>query len=190
MSRRKKSKNSAPVSKRTVQLVTDKDKPFGYVEAYKSIRTNLKFITAASEINSFVLTSALSMESKSNTSINLAATLAEEDKKVILVDCDLRKPAIHRMLKINNHGVGLTNFLSGEMGINKVLVHYEPLNIDILPVGAIPPNPTELLSQQTMRNLLEVLKLKAQLGIYGMQAIYQFQSKRTPPLLYISRMNI
>ncbi len=158
MSRRKKSKNSAPVSKRTVQLVTDKDKPFGYVEAYKSIRTNLKFITAASEINSFVLTSALSMESKSNTSINLAATLAEEDKKVILVDCDLRKPAIHRMLKINNHGVGLTNFLSGEMGINKVLVHYEPLNIDILPVGAIPPNPTELLSQQKMRNLLEVLK--------------------------------
>ena len=94
---------------RTLEMVTAENMPFGYVEAYKSLRTNLKFITATNEAKSFVVTSALGMESKSNISINLAITLAEEKNKVIVVDGDLRKPVVHQMLSLDSHGKGPPN---------------------------------------------------------------------------------
>lgn len=152
---RKRKRND---SKRILELVTSKDMPFGYVEAYKSLRTNLKFITAVGNARSFVITSALERESKSNISINLAITLAEENKRVIVVDGDLRKPAIHRLLKVDTHGCGLSGVLMGSVGLNEALIHIKEQKIDILPVGAVPPNPTELLSQDRMRQLLDILK--------------------------------
>lgn len=157
MKMKRKQKKKEP-SKRLLRLVTAPNMPFGYVEAYKSLRTNLKFITAAGGANSFVITSALSMESKSNVSINLAITLAEENQKVILVDGDLRKPSIHKLLKMRTGGRGLSGVLTGDVELADAIMHLDKYNIDVLPVGAVPPNPTELLSQKRMNILLKFLK--------------------------------
>ena len=143
---------------RKLTLVTQENVPFNFREAYKSLRTNIKFIANTEKAKSFIITSALQMESKSNIATNLAITLAEEGKKVVLLDCDFRKPTIHRFLKINMHGCGITDVLLGDCSIDKALHHNEKFNIDILPVGTIPPNPTELLSTPQMQNLLNVLK--------------------------------
>ena len=144
--------------RRSLEYVKGDRMPFGYVEAYKSLRTNLRFITATDEAKSFVITSALGRESKSNTAINLSVTLAEENKKVILVDADLRKPAIHRLMKLNPHGKGLSGVITGEFKVQEAIIHAENYQIDVLPVGAVPPNPTEILSHRRMADLLQVLR--------------------------------
>ena len=158
----KRKKNNASdrnqTFRRSLEIVTAEGMPFGYVEAYKSLRTNLKFITTADNAKSFVITSALGMESKSNVSINLAITLAEENKKVIVVDGDLRKPVVHRMMSLNPHGKGLSGILTGELRATDAIIHIAEHNIDILPVGAVPPNPTELLSLKRMGDLLQLLR--------------------------------
>lgn len=145
-------------TKRTLVLSTAKDMPFAYVEAYKSLRTNLKFLTASSGAKSFVITSALSMESKSNVSINLCASMAEENKKVILIDADLRKPGVTRLLHMHSSTKGLTDLLMGECTFGDVVVHDPELNIDVLPAGTIPPNPAEVLSMNSMAQMIATLK--------------------------------
>lgn len=156
-------------------LVTKENVPFNYREAYKSLRTNIKFIASTEKASSFVITSSAQMESKSNVSINLAITLAEEKKRVILLDCDLRKPTIHRYLKINTHGKGITNALMEECPVRDVIHHVEELDIDVLPVGAVPPNPTELLSSQRMKEILQELK-----------SSYDYVIIDTPPVSHVT----
>lgn len=153
-----KKKDNVQSSGRTLKLVSDSNMPFNYVESFKSLRTNLKFIASARNAKSFIVTSALAMETKTNVAINLAVTLAEENKKVVLIDCDLRKPSIHRYLKINSDGKGLSSVLSGESKLADSFVHDDELKIDILPAGTVPPNPTELFSQERMGLILELLK--------------------------------
>ena len=158
MSPKKKQRRDTAPSRRKLQLVSDPKMPFGYVEAYKSLRTNLKFINAASNAGSFVVTSALGMESKSNVAVNLAVTLAEENKRFIVVDGDLRKPAVQRMLRLKTEGRGFSAVLTGELAFAEAVVHVEHLGIDVLPAGTLPPNPTELLSQERARALLDFLR--------------------------------
>lgn len=153
-----KKKNSNKRTPRKLTLITEKNVPFNYREAYKSLRTNVKFISNTEHAQSFVITSALQMESKSNVSTNLAITLAEEGKKVILVDCDFRKPTIHRFLKIKSKDKGITDVLVGDCQISEAIVKDKGLKIDVLAVGTIPPNPTELLSTKKMQSLLDALK--------------------------------
>lgn len=142
---------------RRLQLIASKSMPFHYVEAYKDLRTNLNFISATEDARSFVMTSALPEESKSNVSINLAVALASGDKKVVVVDCDLRKPALHRYLKIGHSNKGLTNILSGEKALEECIFVSRDLNIHVITAGTVPPNPSELL-EKGMPALLQQLK--------------------------------
>ena len=151
-------KKDTPINNRKLQIVASPDAPFSYVEAYKSLRTNLKFITNTSGAKSFVITSAVPEESKSNTSINLAITLAQDGKDVILVDCDLRKPVLHKYMKSAKGRKGLTNVLAGEVELESTIAKFKDINISALVAGTIPPNPSELLSSEAMFNLLETLK--------------------------------
>lgn len=160
---------------RKLTLVTQKNVPFNYREAYKSLRTNVKFISTTENAKSFVITSALQMESKSNVSTNLAITLAEEGKKVVLVDCDFRKPTIHRFLELHLNGHGVTNVLMGECTLVDALHHAEKWNIDVIPVGTIPPNPTELLSTGEMQKMLTKL-----------EDIYDYVIIDTPPISVVT----
>lgn len=152
----KKDKKKQP---RRLQLIASKSMPFRYVEAYKDLRTNLNFISATEKANCFVVTSALPEESKSNVSINLAVSLASGDKKVLVVDCDLRKPALRRYLKIGGPNKGLTNILTGEKSLEECMFVSRDLNIHVITAGTIPPNPSEML-EKGMPALLEQMKEK------------------------------
>lgn len=144
---------------RRLQLIASKTMPFRYVEAYKDLRTNLNFISATENASCFVVTSALPEESKSNVSINLAVSLASGDKKVLVVDCDLRKPALRRYLKIGGVNKGLTNILTGEKTLEECTFVSRDLNIHVITSGTVPPNPSEML-EKGMPALIAQMKEK------------------------------
>ena len=106
-----KIENSDP-GQRSLQLISQKGMPFAYVEAYKSLRTNLNFLTSSTGARAIVVTSTMPEEAKSNVSVNLALTLAEDGKNVALVDCDLRKPVLHKYLKAGHNVKGVSNIVS------------------------------------------------------------------------------
>ena len=121
---------------RTLQLITDKGMPFGYVEAYKSLRTNLDFMAGSMDVHTLVITSTVPEESKSNVAVNLALTLAESGKKVVLVDCDLRKPVLHRYLKAGHNVKGVSNVLSNQCTLDEALQELKEMNMTFLPPQA------------------------------------------------------
>ena len=139
-------------------IASGNDVPFNYVESFKSLRTNLNFIAATEKLNTFILTSAIPGEGKSNTAINLAITLAEDSKSVVVVDCDLRKPSLNRYLKLGRNFKGVTDILTGNVTVEEALIQFEDLGIHVLTAGAVPPNPSEMLSAEPMQKLVEDLK--------------------------------
>ena len=139
-------------------IASGNDVPFNYVESFKSLRTNLNFIAATEKLNTFILTSAIPGEGKSNTAINLAITLAEDSKSVVVVDCDLRKPSLNRYLKLGRNFKGVTDSLTGNATVEDALIQFEDLGIHVLTAGAVPPNPSEMLSAEPMQKLVEDLK--------------------------------
>ena len=132
--------------------------PFSYSEAYKALRTNLDFVAKASGVKCIVVTSALPEESKSTVSINLALTLADSRKSVVLVECDLRKPTMRRYLKLERGLSGLSAVLAGTVTLDEAMQYVEESNIHVLTAGTIPPNPAELLDQERMSKLIGELK--------------------------------
>lgn len=131
---------------------------FAAAEAYKLLRTNLTFSFADEETNRIIgVTSSLKGEGKSLTSINLAYTIAETGKKVLLMECDLRIPTMAKRLKLNGKA-GLSNLLVGMNSANEV-IQKEILQetLDIMPAGDIPPNASELLESSRMKYTLEKL---------------------------------
>ena len=139
-------------------IASGNDVPFNYVESFKSLRTNLNFIAATEKLNTFILTSAIPGEGKSNTATNLAITLAEDSKSVVVVDCDLRKPSLNRYLKLGRNFKGVTDILTGNATVEEALIQFEDLGIHVLTAGAVPPNPSEMLSAEPMQKLVEDLK--------------------------------
>ncbi|WP_297423421.1 CpsD/CapB family tyrosine-protein kinase [Clostridium sp.] len=127
-------------------------------EAYRTLRTNVQYSSFDKEIKAIVVTSAEAAEGKSTVSGNLALSFAQNDKKVIIVDCDLRKPSMHKNFKISNLS-GLSEVLIGKENLENVIQSRNE-NLDILPSGKIPPNPSEMLSSIAMTKLIEKLKEK------------------------------
>ena len=137
--------------------VLSEDSPFTINEAYNSIRTKLLYTSKEQKCPIYGITSADSGEGKSLNSMNLAISYSFLGKKVLLIDGDLRKSGISRVLKTTSRQ-GLSQYLAG---INKEydLFNYNN-NLDVLFAGEIPPNPMELLSSDKCKNLLEDLKTK------------------------------
>ena len=141
---------------RTLQLITDKGMPFGYVEAYKALRTNLDFMAGSMDVHTLVITSTVPEESKSNVAV----------KKVALVDCDLRKPVLHRYLKAGHNVKGVSNVLSNQCTLDEALQELKEMNLTFLPAGTPPPNPSEMLSQPQMQAMVNTLREKFDVVIF------------------------
>lgn len=152
-----------PFNKRTqkksndnrVEALSEKSK-FAIVESYKAARTNIMFSLSADDDKIFAITSYSKGEGKSTVSANLAISFSKMEKKVLLIDCDLRRPNIHNIFKIENT-VGLSNII-GKMANFDDAVHRNVLqNLDVLPSGTVPPNPSELICSAKFSELIRQL---------------------------------
>jgi polysaccharide biosynthesis transport protein len=129
----------------------------GMLEAFRTLRTNLEFVTTCNSLKSIMITSSLPTEGKTLTSSILAAVLAQTGKRVVLVDCDLRNPNIHKTFKIINDK-GLSNHLVGKAALSEIINESSINNLYIITSGIKPPNPSELLGLQSMKTLMRGLK--------------------------------
>ena len=129
---------------------------FSTREALRQFRTNLRFVNVDHAPKSIVVTSARIGEGKSTISSNLAYLLAEGGERVILVDADLRRPSVAGIFDIDS-SVGLTQVLAGSADLADAVQPTEHPNLMVLPAGTIPPNPSELLGSQRMRDLIATL---------------------------------
>lgn len=138
-------------------IITHQNPKSPISEAYRTLRTNIQFSSIDEELRVIMVTSAGPGEGKSTTLTNLAVAYAQAEKKVLLIDADLRKPTMHHTLRISNRW-GLTNLLTNQLSIHEVLQETFIPNLTVISSGPIPPNPSEILASKKMVNLLDELK--------------------------------
>ena len=125
-------------------------------ESIRQLRTNLRFVNVDTPPRSFIVTSAVPGEGKSTVSLSLARAMADAGSPVILIDADLRRPTVAKKLKLDAK-VGLTQVLAGQVEIANAVHQLGDSNLFVLPAGRIPPNPSELLGSDKMRQLINEL---------------------------------
>lgn len=132
---------------------------FSVKEAYKAIRTNIALSLMNDGCRTLVFTSAVPSEGKSTTALNVAVSFSRAYTRVLLIDCDLRKPRMHRALELPNN-VGVTNVLSGLASLEDAIQKTRFENLDVLSSGLLAPNPSEMLASERMHAMLLRLKEK------------------------------
>jgi succinoglycan biosynthesis transport protein ExoP len=159
---------------RAIEMVNLKEPESTFAEHYRTIRTSLLLSTPDQPPKVFVVTSALPQEGKTVTAVNLAIAFTQLGKKVLVLDCDLRRPRVHKIFRIKNTG-GITSYLMGRSRIEDIIYRYpgEP-NLHVLPSGPIPPNPVELIISKGMKDMME-----------GLRKHYDFIFIDAPPLMGI-----
>jgi len=155
-------------------LLVDRSPRSPRAEAFRQIRTNLQFVNVDSPLRVLVVTSSSAQEGQSTTAANLALTIAETGRRVLLIEGDLRRPKVAEYLGLEG-SVGLTNVLAGQVDVKDVLQPWGHGNMTVLPSGSIPANPSELLGSHSMKRLLDSLKKSFDIIIID-----------TPPLLPVT----
>jgi capsular exopolysaccharide synthesis family protein len=156
------------------KIVTHENPQSAASEAYRVLRTNLRFAAAGEPLQTVAIASAERGEGKSVTAVNLAAAFAQEGKNVVVVDADLRGPSLHYFFAKSNR-VGLSTILTGNAQLRQAAVPSGIENLTLLPSGPVPPNPAELLGSERMSGLLEELKAEFDIVIFD-----------TPPTLAVT----
>ncbi|NPV51927.1 MAG: CpsD/CapB family tyrosine-protein kinase [Firmicutes bacterium] len=154
-------------------LIMERDPKSPVSEAFRTLRTNLQFVRLDSPLRSLAVTSTAPGEGKSTVAANLAIAVAQAGKSTILVDADLRRPKLHKMFNLPNR-TGLTNLLLGNSGL-EVLHDTGVEGLKLLPSGALPPNPSELLGSGAMTRVVEALDAEADFLIFD-----------TPPMMAVT----
>lgn len=126
-------------------------------EAYRVLRTSVLLSSVDSPPKTILITSGQPGEGKTTTVVNMAISLAQLGAKVLIVDCDLRKPAVHKVLGLGNQR-GLTTLFSSGSPIERVIQKLSIANVSVLPSGPIPPNPSEMISSAKMKRMLRALE--------------------------------
>jgi polysaccharide biosynthesis transport protein len=156
--RRLNQNNGIGAGDSSLALIATGDNRSAMVEAYRHLRTSLLFSSAGKPPQTILVTSAQPSEGKTTTAINTAITLAQSGAEVLIIDCDLRRPRLHKHFGIANVN-GLTSYLSSEKNPDSLIQSSRDLpNLKVITSGPIPPNPAELLSSNEMKNLLQYLK--------------------------------
>ena len=148
-------KNAAELAKN--RYILCEDTPFQAKEAYKALRTNVMFSLPGQGCKCVGVSSAVPSEGKSTTAINLAISLAQIGKRVLLVDADMRIPSVAGRLKIKGTP-GLSDFLVGEAKIDDAVRSVEEYQVHALPAGKIPPDPTGLLEAKQLEHLFAAVR--------------------------------
>ncbi|MFN8153494.1 MAG: polysaccharide biosynthesis tyrosine autokinase [Bacteroidia bacterium] len=148
-----KYKREIPIS----QLLVDKNPKSVISEAFRSIRTNLQFISNTEGAKLIAVTSTISGEGKTFNAINLAGVIAFSGLKVVILDLDMRKPKIHLGFNVENNR-GISTLLIGKDTLEGCILKSSLANLDFITAGPIPPNPSELIINPKMNLLLKELK--------------------------------
>ncbi|HET6243606.1 MAG: polysaccharide biosynthesis tyrosine autokinase [Bacteroidetes bacterium] len=148
-----KYKDDIPVS----QLIVNKNPKSLIAEAFRSIRTNLQFISNETGPKVIAISSTISGEGKTFTALNLGGIIAFSEKKVIIIDLDMRKPKIHKGFNSPNE-IGMSTILIGKHTIEECIRNSTMKNLDFITAGPIPPNPSELIISNNMDLVIEKLK--------------------------------
>ena len=142
-------------------------------ESYRSLRTNIQYSSIDKQVKTLVVTSSNAGEGKSTVAGNLAYTFFQNGKRVLIIDCDLRKPSLHRKFNVSNEE-GLTDVLVGTSKLNNVMKKIDD-NLYLLTTGTLPPNPAEIMGSNTMENFLEQCKIN-----------FDYIILDTPPILPVT----
>jgi protein-tyrosine kinase len=147
-------------------------------EQYRTLRTNIQFSNVDGNMRSLMVTSSKPGEGKSTTAANLAVVFAQQGKRVLLVDADLRKPTVHYTFRLENH-VGLTNVLTKQTTLRSAIQSTDIDNLTVVTSGPIPPNPAELLASTYMQELLQEMYTQFDIVLFD-----------TPPVLAVTDAQI
>ena len=170
----KRNKEKAAPGSAKRKLITNTDPKSPISEQYRTIRTNILFSSVDETLRSILVTSTSPGEGKSTTVSNLAVVFANQGKKVLLVDADMRKPTMHYTFGLQN-SMGLTNVLTKQATLQEAVVQTPIDNLYALPSGPIPPNPAELLGSFAMKEF-----------ITHSQETYDYILFDTPPVLAVT----
>jgi len=172
---RDKADKSAPPAAAAISQIelTPHERPRTLIaEGYRSLRTAL-LLSTASELKVMAVTSAMAGEGKTATAANLAIVLAQLGRRVVIVDCDLRKPRLHQVFRVSNRNGVVTHLTTHES--ESPFLPTEVPNLWIVPSGPIPPNPSELLSSDRMRDWVRSLRSR-----------FDYVVVDTPPVLAVT----
>ena len=156
-------------------LVTLAEPRSPIAEAFRSLRTNIQFASVDKPLQSILVTSALPSEGKSTVAANLAITMAQSGKRVVLLESDLRRPSVHRYLKVPNRMGLSTMFVRPQVYLDGNLQGTRIPNLKVLTAGDLPPNPSELLGSERMQAILRQLREQADVLILD-----------TPPMMAVT----
>ena len=137
--------------------MVDKSPKSLVAEAFRSVRTNLQFISNEPGSKIIALTSTISGEGKTFVAINLAGIIAFSGKRVVIIDLDMRKPKIHIGFSVEN-SIGMSTLLIGKNCVEEAIQRSNLENLDIITAGPVPPNPSELIISKRMDEILEHLR--------------------------------
>jgi tyrosine-protein kinase Etk/Wzc len=144
-------------------------------EAFRALRTRLQFSSPdAAKLKTLLITSSAPTEGKTIVAINLAGSFSQINKRVLLVDCDLRKPRVHNVFDMNRHP-GLVDYLFDHNSLDEIIRSTQMPNLDFIPCGTIPPNPAELMESDAMLAFLDTVKSK-----------YDFVILDSPPIIAVT----
>ncbi|WP_017379313.1 CpsD/CapB family tyrosine-protein kinase [Paenisporosarcina sp. TG-14] len=160
------------------QLITIDSPRSPITEQYRTLRTNIEFSSFDQEYKTILVTSSSPGEGKSTTVSNLAVAFAQQGKKVLLIDTDLRKPTVHYTFNLKNVK-GLTNVITKQATLTDVIQPTEVEHLTILTCGPIPPNPAELLGSEAMSQFIELAKTQYDIVLFD-----------TPPILAVADTQI
>jgi len=161
-----------------VGLMLEEGAESPHAEAYRVLRTNLLFSRKDDKLNSIAVVSAGAGEGKSTTVFNLASVFAQSGQRVVVVDSDLRRPTLHKMLKVTN-SIGLTNYLLKQNTLEEVIQTTSVPSLDFLASGKLPSSSLGILSSAQMKDLINELKQR-----------YDFVFFDSPPIMGVSDASI
>ncbi|OPL07330.1 MAG: hypothetical protein AVO33_06010 [delta proteobacterium ML8_F1] len=156
------------------EISSEADPRSAVSEAYRVLRTNLRFAAINREVKTLLITSSIEAEGKSTTSINLASSLGQTGVRVLLVDADFRKPVIYKSINRKTN-IGLTNILTEEGDYRDYIIRESGKCFDTLSSGTIPPNPSEILGSPAMKAFIEQVRTE-----------YDYVIFDTPPVAVVT----
>ncbi len=155
-------------------LVTHANPKSPIAEQFRTIRTNIDFASPDIDVQTIMVTSTGPSEGKSTTAANLAAVIAQQGKRVLIVDADLRKPTSHYTFMLGNRN-GMTNVLTRQSTLEEEVEQTHIDNLYALTSGPVPPNPSELLGSKAMTDLMQVFKQQFDVIVFD-----------TPPVMAVT----